>query len=272
MMGNSMMKKALLALAGLTLAGNAAQAEWELNMPVGVSTISPKTYDLHMLTLWICVAIGVLVFGAMIYAIFKFRHSQGAVAATWDHSTTAEIVWTVLPVLVLVALAIPAAQTLIELEDTRDTEMTIKITGYQWKWHYEYVGEDVDFYSSLAQTSNAARQLGADADPFEVENYLLEVDRPLIVPANTKIRYLITSNDVLHSWWVPDFAIKKDAIPGFINEGWFEITKPGVYRGQCTELCGKDHGFMPVVVEVLDENDYQAWLNGQQTDTRLAQR
>ena len=272
MKSNSMMKKAILALAGLLPAINPAQAAWELNMPVGVSTISGKTYDLHMLILWVCVAIGVLVFGAMIYAIMTFRHSKGAVAAKWDHSTNAEIIWTVIPVFILVAMAVPSAQTLIEIEDSRDTEMTVKITGYQWKWHYEYVGEDVGFYSNLAASSNETRQLGSGLDPFDVDNYLLDVDRPLVVPANTKIRYLITSNDVLHSWWVPDFAVKKDAIPGFINEGWFEITEPGVYRGQCTELCGKDHGFMPVVVEVLDKNDFQAWLASEQADVRMAQR
>jgi cytochrome c oxidase subunit 2 len=272
MKSNSMMKKAILALTGLLPAINPAFAAWELNMPVGVSTISPKTYDLHMLILWVSVAIGVVVFGAMIYAIINFRHSKGAVAAKWDHSTKAEIIWTVIPVFILVAMAIPAAQTLIEIEDSRNTEMTVKITGYQWKWHYEYVGEDVGFYSNLADTSNETRQLGSGKDPFEVENYLLDVDKPLVVPANTKIRYLITSNDVLHSWWVPEFAIKKDAIPGFINEGWFEITEPGIYRGQCTELCGKDHGFMPVVVEVLDKNDFQAWLASEQSDVRLARR
>jgi len=158
---------------------------------------------------------------------------------------------------------VPAAQTLVEIEDTRDTEMTIKITGYQWKWHYEYVGEDVGFYSSLADASNATRQLNSGIDPFETENYLLDVDQPLVIPADTKIRYLLTANDVLHAWWMPDFAVKKDAIPGFINEGWFKVNEPGVYRGQCAELCGKDHGFMPVVVEVLSKDDYAAWLKAQ---------
>ena len=160
-------------------------------------------------------------------------------------------------------MAVPAAQTLVKIEDNRESEMTVLITGYQWKWHYEYVGEDVGFYSNLSSESNAARRLHADVDVFEVDNYLLDVDRPLVVPANTRIRYLITSNDVLHAWWVPDIAIKKDAIPGFVNEGTFEVNEPGVYRGQCAELCGKDHGFMPVVLEVLPKEEFDDWLEAQ---------
>jgi cytochrome c oxidase subunit 2 len=257
-------------IAGSLLAGSAC-ADWEVNMPVGVTDVSAKVHDLHMLIFWVCVVIAVLVFSAMIYALVNFRKSKGVTPATFSHSTKAEIAWTVIPVLILVAMAVPAAQTLVEIEDTRGTEMTIKITGYQWKWHYEYVGEDVDFYSSLAQASNAARQLGSDIDPFEVDNYLLDVDRPLVVPAGVKIRYLLTSNDVLHAWWMPAFAVKKDAIPGYINEGWFKVNEPGVYRGQCAELCGKDHGFMPVVVEVRSKEDYAAWLTDQQNQTRVAQ-
>ncbi|RMF99083.1 MAG: cytochrome c oxidase subunit II, partial [Gammaproteobacteria bacterium] len=155
---------------------------------------------------------------------------------------------------------VPSARTLVEIEDTRGTEMTIKITGYQWKWHYDYLGEGVSFFSSLAADSNAARRLGSGIDPATVDHYLLNVDRPLVVPVGVKIRYLITSNDVLHAWWMPDFAIKKDAIPGFINEGWFLVKEAGTYRGQCAELCGKDHGFMPIVVEALPREDFDAWL------------
>jgi cytochrome c oxidase subunit 2 len=213
-----------------------------------------------MYVFWICVAIGVVVFGAMIYAMINFRKSKGAEAATWSHSTAAEIIWTVVPVMILIAMAIPAARGLVMIEDTRDTEMTIKITGYQWKWQYEYIGEDVSFFSSLAQTSNEARRKDAGIDVTTVENYLLEVDKPLVVPVDTKIRYLLTANDVLHAWWMPDFAVKKDAIPGFINEGWFKVNEIGTYRGQCAELCGKDHGFMPVVVEVVSKEDYADWL------------
>ena len=260
----------LCALAAGLLGAGSAQAAWEVNMPVGVTEVSAKVYDLHMLIFWVCVAIAVAVFGAMIYCIVVFRKSKGAVPAQFSHSTTAEIVWTVIPVVILVAMAVPAARTLIEIADTRDSEMTIKITGFQWKWQYEYVGEDVSFYSNLAAGSNVIRQLDSGLDPFAEEHYLLAVDRPLVVPAGTKVRYLITSNDVLHAWWMPDFAVKKDAIPGFINEGWFKVNEPGVYRGQCAELCGKDHGFMPIVVEVLPKAKFNAWLAEQRGGTAVA--
>ena len=259
--GNNRFTKCLAVLIASLLGGGAAQAAWELNMPVGATDVSAKVFGLHMLIFWVCVAIAVLVFAVMIYCIVVFRKSKGAVPDTSIvHSNTAEFIWTVIPVLTLIAMAVPAAQTLVEIEVVQDTEMTIKITGYQWKWEYEYVGEDVSFYSSLASKSNAARQLDTDIDPFDVENYLLDVDKPLVIPVGTRIRYLITSNDVLHAWWMPDFAVKKDAIPGFINEGWFEVNDPGVYRGQCAELCGKDHGFMPVVVEALPKDEFDAWL------------
>jgi cytochrome c oxidase subunit 2 len=256
--------------AGMLLASSPAFAAWQVNMPVGVTEVSQKVYGLHMLIFWICVIIAIIVFGAMIYAMLTFRKSRGVTPATFSHSTQAEIIWTLIPALILVSMAVPAARTLIEIEDTRDTEMTVKITGYQWKWHYEYVGEDVGFYSSLAATSNAARRLDSGIDPFAVENYLLDVDRPLVIPAGVKVRYLITSNDVLHAWWVPDFAVKKDAIPGFINEGWFQVNSAGTYRGQCAELCGKDHGFMPVVVEVLPRDDFNAWLAAERADQSVA--
>ncbi len=253
----------LSALVAAQTANAADNSGWEVNLPVGVTDISIMTYDLHMFVIWVCVAISAVVFGVMIAAMVKFRKSQGAEPATWSHSTLAEIIWTVVPIVILVALAIPAARALIQIEDTRGTEMTIKITGYQWKWQYDYVGTDVSFFSSLAQTSNLARQRGSNIDPTSVENYLLEVDRPLVVPVDTKIRYLLTANDVLHAWWVPAFAVKKDAVPGFINEGWFKVNEIGTYRGQCAELCGKDHGFMPVVVEVVSKQDYVEWLTAQ---------
>jgi cytochrome c oxidase subunit 2 len=261
------MKRFLMPVLGLLFVTSTTHAavndNWEVNLPVGVTDISALIYDLHMFVLWICVGIGVAVFGAMIIAMFKFRKSQGAEPATWSHSTAAEIIWTVIPILILISLAVPAARALVQIEDTRGTEMTIKITGYQWKWHYEYLGEDVRFFSTLAQSSNEARQLRSNIDPNSIENYLLEVDHPLIIPVDTKIRYLITANDVLHAWWMPAFAVKKDAIPGFINEGWFKVNETGTYRGQCAELCGKDHGFMPVVVEVLSKDDYATWLDKQ---------
>jgi len=263
MLGKDRMNKCIAAI-GAVLTTSAARADWEVNMPRGVTDVSADVYNLHMLVLWVCVVIGVVVFAAMIYAITRYRHSDGAVPAKFSHSNTAELIWTVIPVLILIGMAIPAARTLVRIEDTSGSEMTIKITGYQWKWHYEYVDAGVSFFSSLSARSNAARQLGANVDPATVDNYLLDVDRPLIVPVGVKIRYLITSNDVLHAWWMPDFAVKKDAIPGFINEGWFKVNEPGTYRGQCAELCGKDHGFMPVVVEALPRDEYDAWLAARQ--------
>ncbi len=265
----SVSMRLMAATAGL-LALPAAHADWQLNLPPGVTEISRQIYDLHMLVLWVCVVIGALVFAAMAYALVAFRKKDGVKPATWSHSTTAEIIWTVIPVFILVALAVPSARTLVFIEDTRDSELTIKITGYQWKWNYAYVDRGYDFYSALAQTSNVARQKGSGVDPFAVDHYLLEVDRPLVIPAGVKIRYLLTSNDVNHAWWVQAFGVKRDAIPGYINDGWFKVDEPGTYRGQCAELCGKDHGFMPVVVEVLPKDEFEAWLAAQKAGTQLA--
>jgi cytochrome c oxidase subunit 2 len=247
-----------------------ARADWQMNLPPGVTEISRRIYDLHMLVLWVCVVIGVIVFGAMAYALVAFRRKEGVKPATWDHSTTAEIVWTVIPVLILVAIAVPSARALVFIEDTRGADFSIKITGYQWKWNYEYLDEGVSFFSSLAEPSNEARQKNSGIDPGSVENYLLEVDQPLVLPAGVKIRYLLTSNDVNHAWWVQAFGVKRDAIPGYINEGWFQVDEPGTYRGQCAELCGKDHGFMPIVVEVLPKEDFEAWLAEQRAATAVA--
>lgn len=265
----------LVRVAALSaVASSAALAEKALNMPKGVTDLSVKIYDLHMLIFWVCVVIAVIVFGAMIYSIVKFRKSQGAVADTkLTHSARVEMIWTVIPVVILVAMAVPAAKTLIEIEDTRDSELTIKVTGYQWKWHYDYLDDGVSFFSTLARSSDAARQLGSGVDPTTIPNYLLEVDNPLVVPDGTKVRLLVTANDVIHAWWVPDFGMKKDAIPGFINEMWFRVDegKTGTYRGQCTELCGRDHGFMPIVVEVKSKADYAAWLTAKKNESQQAE-
>ncbi len=240
----------MLALAG------PARAGWDtLNMPVGVTEVSRIVYDLHMLIFWICVVIGVIVFGAMFYSIARHRKARGAVAADFHESTTVEVIWTIIPFLILIAMAVPATATLIKMEDSRNPEMTIKITGYQWLWHYEYLDHGFGHYSYL-KTPRAAIQDRAEKG----ENYLLEVDRPLVVPTDTKIRLLLTANDVLHAWWVPDLALKKDAIPGFINEMWTKIDEPGIYRGQCAELCGRDHGFMPIEVHAIPKDEYQAWV------------
>jgi cytochrome c oxidase subunit 2 len=241
-----------------------ADSGWGLlNMTPGVTDISRKIYDLHMEVFWICVGIAVVVFGWMIWSLIAFRKSKGAVAdTTLVHNTRVEIIWTALPVFILIAMAVPAARTLVAIEDTRNTELTIKVTGFQWGWNYDYLDDGVNFFSRLDRASDAARQLLSGIDPTTVPNYLLSVDHPLIVPAGVKVRLLITGADVIHSWWIPAFGLKKDAIPGFINELWFRVDpdKTGIYRGQCVELCGRDHGFMPIVVDVRSKADFSAWL------------
>ncbi len=244
----------------------AALADWALNMPVGVTEVSREVYGLHMLILGICVAIAIVVFGVMIVSIFLHRKSRGVEPAQFYHSTKAEIIWTVIPIFILIAMAVPAAEGLIRIEDTRNADMTVKITGYQWRWRYDYLDHDIGFYSTLDRESNQARRVNSGTDPYSVENYLLEVDHPLVVPVGAKVRLLLTAADVLHAWWVPDLAVKKDAIPGYINEAWFKADVPGIYRGQCAELCGRDHGFMPVVVHVLERDEYDAWLVEQAAD------
>jgi cytochrome c oxidase subunit 2 len=252
---------AALATALLSLT-SPARAGWDaLNMTPGVTELSGKIYHLHMLILWVCVVIAVIVFGAMIYSIVRFRKSRGAVAdTTLVHSNKAELVWTVIPVLILVAMAVPAAKALIVIEDTRNSELTIKVTAYQWKWHYDYLDSGVNFFSTLAESSNFARQLGSGIDPSTVDHYLLEVDHHLVIPVDTKVRLLLTANDVIHAWWVPAFGMKKDAIPGFVNEMWIKAHETGTFRGQCAELCGRDHGFMPIVVDVVSKEDFVRWV------------
>jgi cytochrome c oxidase subunit 2 len=235
-----------------------AAADWRLNMARGATELSSEIFDLHMLIFWICVGIGTLVFGVMIYSIFNHRKSKGAVAEHWHENTTVEVLWTVVPFVVLIAMAVPATATLMEMYDTSEADVDIQVTGYQWKWRYQYLDEDIDFFSNL---STPREEIANEAQ--KNPNYLLEVDNPLVIPVNKKVRFLITSNDVIHSWWVPQFAVKKDAIPGFINESWVNVKEPGVYRGQCTELCGKEHGFMPIVVEVKSEADYAEWVSDQ---------
>ncbi len=262
-MSISIMKGAWAAAAALGLwlgSATAAQADWAVNMPAGVTAISKEVYGLHMLIFAICCVIAVVVFGAMIYSLVRHRRSAGAEAANFSHSTKAEIIWTIIPIVILVGMAVPATETLVRMEDTRNSDITVKVTGYQWKWHYDYIDNGVSFFSSLAASSNRARQLDSGIDPYTVDNYLLDVDNPLVVPVGAKVRLLLTASDVIHSWWVPDLGGKRDAIPGFVNEFWFKADEVGVYRGQCAELCGRDHGFMPVVVNVVSEQDYDNWL------------
>lgn len=256
-----MRKMAVMATTGLMgLVSTATYADYQLNMERGVTDISHKVYELHMLAFWIMCGIAVVVFGAMTFSIIRHRKSVDHEPATFHESIAVEVLWTIIPFIILVVLALPAARTLIAQEDDSNSELTIKITGYQWNWEYEYPDSGVSFFSTLADTSREARILNSRTDVNTVENYLLEVDKPLVIPVDTKVRLLLTANDVIHSWWVPAFAIKKDAIPGFINTMWTKVNETGTYRGQCTELCGRDHGFMPIVVEVVEKAEFQQWL------------
>ncbi len=229
--------------------------EMSFNLRPGVTAISEQVYGLHMTIFYICCAIGVLVFGAMFWAIFHHRKSKGAKPAQFHESTKVEIIWTIVPFIILIGMAIPATKTLLAMEDPSDADITIQVTGSQWKWHYKYFDRELEFYSVLASDMDEV-----NGKLEKRKNYLLEVDRPLVLPIDKKVRFLMTSEDVIHSWWVPDFAVKKDANPGFINEAWTIIDKPGIYRGQCAELCGKDHGFMPIVVIAKTQADYDVWL------------
>lgn len=237
---------------------------WQLNMGRGVTPTAHAAYDAHMIVFWVCVAIGIVVFGAMGYAMFKFRKSKGAVPDTgFTHSTKLEVIWTAIPVIILVALAFPATHGLMRMYDTRDAEMTVKITGYQWMWEYEYLGENVGFTSRLARKSDEIRQSGEVPTLASDPHYLLDVDHPLVLPVGTKVRFVLTADDVIHAWWVPALGWKQDAIPGIVNEAWAEIDTPGIYRGQCAELCGKDHGFMPIVVKAVSKDEFRSWLAAQ---------
>jgi cytochrome c oxidase subunit 2 len=266
----------LLVIFGLLFSGFSF-AKSSLNMTEGVTEFSKIAYDLHMIVLWICVVIGVLVFGTMIYSMFSHRKSKGVTAAQFSHSTTAEIIWTVIPIVILIVIAFPSTHALIKMEaptneegKSIDMEMTIKVTGFQWKWKYDYLDNGISFLSTLKSDSNIARQIGSNIDPNTIENYLLDVDNPLVIPVNTNIRILLTANDVIHSWWVPEFGWKRDAIPGFVNEAWTNVKKIGTYRGQCAELCGKDHGFMPIVVNVVSKADYASWVKSQKGEQTIA--
>ena len=263
------LRRALYGLWGAVIllgAGNAFAGFDQLNMTPGVTDVSHKVYDLHMLIFKICVVICVGVFAVLIYSIINHRKSRGAKPASFHESTTVEIIWTTIPFLILVGMAVPATKTLLALEDTRDSDMSIKITGYQWKWKYDYLDEDISFFSTLATPREEFENKAAKG-----ENYLAEVDNPIVVPINKKIRFLITSNDVIHSWWVPVLGWKQDAVPGFINDAWAEIKEPGTYRGKCAELCGKDHGFMPIVLVAKTEEDYKAWVAEQKAGAAAAE-
>lgn len=244
-----------ISLAFMSKAVAEEAQRWAVNMPKGATPVSNAIYDIHMIIFWICVVIGVGVFAVMFYSMFAHRKSKGAVAANFHENTTAEIVWTVIPALLLIVMAVPATTALLDVYDTTEAEMDIKITGYQWKWQYEYLGEDVAFVSELTTPEEEIYNTAPKS-----QYYLQEVSQALVLPAKTKVRFLITGKDVIHSWWVVDLGVKKDAIPGLVNEAWAYIEEPGIYRGECAELCGKGHAFMPIVVNVLEKEEYNAWL------------
>ena len=246
------------SLPTLLLAATANANDMPLNMTKGVTEISQQVYDLHMTIFWICCVIGAVVFGIMFWSIVRHRKARGVQPAQFHESTKVEILWTAIPVVILILMAIPATKTLIAMEDTTEADVTVLVTGSQWKWHYKYLDHDVEFYSLLATPKEQILNKLAKG-----ENYLLEVDRPLVIPTGKKVRFLMTSDDVIHSWWVPAFAVKKDANPGFINEAWTRVDEPGIYRGQCAELCGKDHGYMPVVVIAKEPAEFEKWMNGE---------
>ncbi|MDX1267634.1 MAG: cytochrome c oxidase subunit II, partial [Oceanisphaera sp.] len=260
------LQRVFIALTAL-LMSSVARADWTLNMPRGVTDISQEVYGLHMLTLWVCVVIGVLVFGVMFYSMFKHRKSKGAVSSNFHESTKVELAWTLIPAAVIFAIGVKATYTLADMYNFEESEVTLEVVGYQWRWRYRYIDEnaeqEVSFFSSM---STPRDEINNRLD--KNENYLLEVDEPVVLPTGTKVRFLLSSAEVIHSWWVPALAVKKDAIPGIVNEAWTIINEEGTYRGQCTELCGKDHGFMPVVIEAVSKDDFNQWL----ADARVAEQ
>jgi cytochrome c oxidase subunit 2 len=251
-----------LSLLILLLAAPAVNADWfALNMTRGITDISNEVFELHMLIFWICVAIGALVFAVMFYSMWAHTKKKNPVPATFHENHKLEIAWTIIPFLILIAMAVPASKTLVKIYDDEAGDVNIQVTGYQWKWQYKYLEDDVSFFSNLS------------TDPDEIynlvpkgENYLQEVDEMVVIPAGKKVRFLITANDVIHSWWVPAFAIKQDAIPGFVNTAWTVVDTPGIYRGKCTELCGKNHGFMPIVVKVVEQEEYDLWVDNKRQE------
>ena len=253
---NNFSKSAYTALLMLSLYPSKVFSDWDaLNMREGVTQVSRDVFELHMLIFYICVAIGAVVFSVMFYSLFRYTKKRNPNPSTFHESTKLEVAWTIVPFLILIAMAVPASKTLTEIYDDEEGEINIQVVGYQWKWEYKYLEDDINFFSNLSTDQDEIYNLVPKG-----ENYLLEVDEPLIIPVDTRVRFLITANDVIHSWWVPDFAIKQDAIPGFINTAWTRAEETGIYRGNCTELCGKNHGFMPVVVKVVEKDEYNDWV------------
>jgi cytochrome c oxidase subunit 2 len=251
-------KRLSCLLSAAVVSNSAIAADMRLNLTKGVTDVSASVYDLHMIIFYICCVIGIIVFGAMFWAMIYHRKSRGVTPANFHESTKVEIIWTAIPFIILIGMAIPATSTLMEMENTEDADLTVQVTGSQWKWHYKYFEHELEFYSLLATPREEINE-----EREKSENYLLEVDKPLVIPVGKKVRFLLTSDDVIHSWWVPEFAVKKDANPGFINEAWTRVNEPGIYRGQCAELCGKDHGFMPIVVIAKPQAEFDTWMSEQ---------
>lgn len=243
---------------------HAAADNWQVNMYKGVTPLSKDMYDLHMIGMAVCAVIGVVVFGVMIYSLIHHRKSKNHQPAGFHDNPKLEIVWTIIPFLILVGLAIPATKVLIRMSDADEADVTIKVVGYQWKWQYQYLDQGISYFSNLSTPYEQIQNRETKS-----QWYLLEVDKPVVVPVHKKIRFLVTSNDVIHSWWVPELGIKRDAMPGFMHEAWARIEKPGVYRGQCAELCGINHGFMPIVVQAVSNEDFDQWVAQQ---TKVAEK
>jgi cytochrome c oxidase subunit 2 len=237
------------------LLSSTAHAAYNLNLQAPATIIAGEIYELHTLIMWICTVIFIVVFGVMFYSIYKHRKSVGHKAAQFHENYILETVWTIVPFIILAAMAYPATKTIFAMKDTTSADMSVKVTGLQWKWEYDYLDQDVRFISTLSTPEDQIYNKAA-----KDEHYLLEVDNPMVVPVGKKVRVLLTAKDVIHAWWVPEFGVKQDAIPGFIKEVWFKVDKPGTYRGQCAELCGRHHGFMPIVVEAVSEDKYSAWI------------
>lgn len=255
--------KKFLTLLTLGVFSCASWADYVLNMSPGVSEISRRTYSLHMTIFWICVAIGIIVYGVLIYSLIMHRKSRGHEAHDFHENTAVEIIWTIVPFIILISMAIPATSVLKFIDDKSNSDVLIKVTGYQWRWQYEYPEHDISFFSNLSTPQEQINNKDSK-DPL----YLYQVDNPLVLPVGKKVRFIFTANDVIHSWWVPKLGIKKDTIPGFINESWVIIDKPGIYHGQCAELCGARHGYMPIVVDAKTQEDYNKWLESKKLNPK----
>jgi cytochrome c oxidase subunit 2 len=258
-------RRTLTAVALALAAPGAAQAQREYNLQTPVTPIAQQMYDLHSFIFWVCVVIFIGVFGVMFYAIFKHRKSVGHKAQQFHENTTVEIIWTIIPFLILLFMAFPATKTILAMKDTTAPDVTVKVTGYQWKWNYDYLQEGFGFYSNLSTPLDQIENRAPKG-----ENYLLEVDNPMVVPVDSKIRLLVTAGDVIHGFFVPAFGVQLDGVPGFVRDTWFRAEKIGTYRGQCSQLCGKEHGFMPIVVEVVSKDDYAKWVDAQKKKAAAA--